>query len=188
MYVMKRTILNFLNRNQSLDHSICECRDQLYRVALSWSGDSMLADDLVQDTMTTALRKKDSLRDVEKLPAWLYRILYRCWQQHLRNRKSHSEVHDNLTTGYDLTEHTGSQDEICKSVREAIYKLPGNQRHVVTLVDLQGLSYSDVSSILDVPIGTVMSRLSRARSTLAGHLQRFRDLPDNHSTKIRSVS
>lgn len=184
---MKTKFLQFLRGENSLDESICDCRDKLYRTALSWCGDRMLADDLVQDTLSTAIRKQHTLRDKQKLVSWLNRILYRCWQQHLRSRKANSDIHDNLSNGIDLTERSGSREQICTQVRKAIYVLPIDQRQVVTLIDLQGCSYAEVSEILDVPIGTVMSRLSRARSTLTGHLLHFKDQPPQTNI-VRSIS
>ncbi len=173
--IMKAKIRALLGCSPSLSEQICNSRGQLYRIALSWSADSMLADDLVQDTLNMALEKQSSLRDPEKLQAWLYRILYRNWIQHLRRRKPQEDWDDSYNNGQDSTAAQARQDEICIAVRQAVARLPESQRAVIALVDLQGMSYAEVAEVLEVPIGTVMSRLSRGRKALCNTLKHFRE-------------
>ncbi len=172
---MKEKIRALLGCGPSLTERICNSRNQLYRIALSWSADPMLADDLVQDTLNMAIDKQDSLRDPEKLQAWIYRILYRNWMQHLRRRKNHEEWDDSYSTGQDSTARHAREDEICNAVRQAVAALPESQRAVISLVDLQGMSYAEVAEVLDVPMGTVMSRLSRGRKALCATLKKFKE-------------
>ncbi len=145
----------------------------------------MLADDLVQDTLNMAIEKQDSLRDPDKLQAWLYRILYRNWMQHLRRKKQHESWDDTYNDGQDTTTAQARQDEICIAVRQAVTALPESQRAVITLVDLQGMSYAEVAEVLDVPMGTVMSRLSRGRKALCNTLRRFKENGDEDGTPVR---
>jgi RNA polymerase sigma-70 factor (ECF subfamily) len=71
---------------------IAAARQRLFRVALAWCGNAMLADDLVQETLTTGLHKVHQLRDPQRLHAWLYSILNNCWKQHLRSQRNHEEL------------------------------------------------------------------------------------------------
>ena len=145
-------------------------RNNLYRLAMSWCGDRMLADDLVQDCMVKAWQKRQQLKDREKLNAWLYRILHNCWMEYLRRVKpvvDLEEVPAEFTGGPDgLLE----QQQLAYRVRQAVSRLPLGQREVVTLVDLEEFRYAEVAEILEIPIGTVMSRLNRARKTLRSEL------------------
>ncbi len=182
---MKEKIRALLGCGPTLTERICKSRNQLYRIALSWSADPMLADDLVQDTLNMAIDKQDKLRDTDKLQAWLYRILYRNWMQHLRRRKPHEDWDDGYSDGRDSTAEHARQDEICAAVRQAVAALPESQRAVISLVDLQGMSYAEVAEVLDVPIGTVMSRLSRGRKALCQALQQFKDNDNRNTAPVR---
>ncbi len=145
-------------------------RLRLYRVAYAWTHNAALADDLVQESLTKALIKSDQLRDPNAGEAWLYTILANCFRDHCR-RVRETEPLDDVDLINDTTpENETSQQEVVHSVRRAIAKLPEGQRQVVTLVDIEGFSYVEVAQILDVPIGTVMSRLCRARGALREHL------------------
>lgn len=151
-----------------------DSRDRLYRMAYAWSHDAALADDLVQETLERALARVDQLREVEKIGGWLFAILNRCWLDHLRGRRN--EVDDELLA--DLPSDLPGPDiyaernQTADRVRAAIAKLSAGQRQVLTLVDLEELSYGEVAVILSIPIGTVMSRLCRARSALRPLLER----------------
>lgn len=133
----------------------------------------MLADDLVQETLSKALRRHAQLRDHEAMHGWLCTILANCWHDHLRAHQDMAdvdEVADDLRAdGTPETDYL--QSEIVRRVRAAVAELPAGQREVVTLVDLEEFPYAEVATILDIPIGTVMSRLSRARTALKDKLR-----------------
>lgn len=145
-------------------------RNDLYRVALSWSGDSMLADDITQDAMARALGNLHQLKDETKLKHWLFRILNNCWREHLRRLRPTVELDEFVLSSGNTPETGLRKQQVVARVRAAISTLPLGQRQVVTLVDLQGFSYSEVAEILEIPKGTVMSRLSRARLSLKDKL------------------
>lgn len=150
---------------------IAGARQRLFRVALAWCGDAMLADDLVQETLTLGLQKIHQLRDPERLSAWLYSILNNCWKQHLRGQRSHEGLDEQTACDRPAPETAVGRLETVTRVRNAVAALPLEQRQVLALVDLEGFAYCEVARILDIPIGTVMSRLHRGRKSLLASLE-----------------
>lgn len=167
-------LLRFLGRTRQFEEKLAEVRPRLSRLAYSWCHQRATADDLVQDALAKALDRHGQLREAEALYGWLCAILANCWHDHLRRRK-HTEDIDALDeTELPVTEGPEDaclQNEIVRRVRHAITALPAGQREVVTLVDLEEFSYAEVATILEIPIGTVMSRLSRARVALRDALR-----------------
>ena len=157
----------------SLKSEFSARRNKLYRIAYSWCHDAALADDLVQETIYKALKNASRLRDVETIDTWLYRILFNCWQDFLRIKGRNVEfveMHDDEQL--DQTE-SYQQSQIVERVRASIEQLPLPLREVVTLADFAGFSYAEIAEIIEVPIGTVMSRLFRARQNLKQQLLDF---------------
>ena len=163
-------VITNLCQHQQFKRSLGEYRANLYRIAYSWCHNPALADDLVQDALTKALKNSSQLRDPKTLKAWLYRILSNCWRDHFRRSRDTLDVDDVVLTDKDTPDTCHDRQQIINQVRNAIACLPMGQRQVITLVDLEGCSYIEVAQILEVPIGTVMSRLSRARKALKGRL------------------
>lgn len=172
---------------REIRNQIKNIRPSLVRVAYSWCGSSSLADDLAQDALTIALKKHHQLREIEKFDRWIFTILNNCWREYLRKQKDTVNI-DELVLLDPLETETKIADlQIIEKVRHAIAKLPNGQRQVVTLIDLQGFSYTDVAETLDIPTGTVMSRLSRARQNLKGHLLSLQQELSTTDKKLRSV-
>jgi RNA polymerase sigma-70 factor (ECF subfamily) len=144
-------------------------RPKMYRVAFAWTHDAALADDLAQEALARGLERLGQLRDPERLEPWLFRILANCWRDVLRARMETDDI-DELAGVLESAEpgpeqrHASSQ--LAGRVRAAVARLPLGQRQVVTLVDLGEFSYGDAAAILEIPVGTVMSRLCRARTAL----------------------
>jgi RNA polymerase sigma-70 factor, ECF subfamily len=168
-------------------------RRRLYRLAYSWCHDGNLADDLVQDTLIRAMERAQQLRDPERLPAWLAAILANCWRDHLRRLKPMddiAELEESLFVDEDATPERDLEcSQIVMRVRKEIAALPIGQRQVLTLVDLEEFSYAEVAAALDIPVGTVMSRLCRARQALKTRLVERKASPDDAvvATSLRSV-
>ena len=141
-------------------------RDQLYRVAYSWCNDELLADDLVNETLYKALKKWHHIRDESSINVWLFKVLSNFWHDHLRKLKPTESIDDLVFIDHETPEQQLHQQEIIIQVRKAVSSLAMGQRQVLTLVDLEGFSYEEVATILDIPIGTVMSRLNRGRALL----------------------
>jgi len=153
-------------KNHFAARQIKACRERLYRLAFSWCHDAMLADDLVQDTLSKALQRYDQLRNDDALDAWLFAILNNQWREYLRRNRPCEDI-DEMMFVYDRTpEYWHIRQQTVDHVQGAIAELPLGQRQVITLVDIESMPYMQVSEILDIPVGTVMSRLSRARKTL----------------------
>jgi len=168
-----------LLRSRKLESLLAQRRDRLHRLANSWCHDVMLADDLVQDTLAKALKNHHQLKDNEKIDGWMFRILHNTWMDHLRRYKPTTDL-DDIDPFDDATPESNLSDEqLANRVQLAVFKLPIPQRQVITLVDLEGSSYAEVSEILELPIGTVMSRLNRARNTLKKRLIGIRKRESN---------
>jgi len=160
---------NLLFGHDPLRQQIEHWRPALYRVAYSWCHDRALADDLVQDTLVKAMCKRAQLRDSERLKGWLFAILNNRFRDHLRRQRVHDDIDelaDQMPGTLPGPEDDRATAEVVARVRAAIAALPLGQRQVVTLVDLEELSYAEVAHALEIPIGTVMSRLCRARAAL----------------------
>lgn len=140
---------------------------RLRRYAQALANDAAAADDLVQDCLEKAMRKQHQLKRHGGLRVWLYRILYTVFvDQQRRSTRSRKDVSiDDLS---DPPSEDARQDRqvVCQEVAEAMRRLPVEQRAAITLVAVEGLSYDEAASVLDVPLGTVRSRLARGRDAL----------------------
>ncbi len=149
--------------NESFENII----PMLRRFAYSLTGSNADADDLVQATFEKILTK--GLPDDVEILKWAFKVCRNVWIDEYRSRK----VRQNATQAPELQEQSAveQQDqyetqELLMTVNIAMNTLPHDQRSILSLVALQGMAYKDVATILEIPIGTVMSRLSRARNSL----------------------
>ncbi len=167
-----------------------QIRPRLYRLAYSWSHNAALADDLVQETLIKALKNSSQLRDRALLNSWLFSILANCWRDHFRKHREMDDIEelDDFRYAHENTpEIAHSKSQIISRVRSAIAQLPLGQRQVLTLIDLEELSYIEVAAILDIPIGTVMSRLCRARVSMKALLKELAPLQPEQVIQIRRI-
>jgi RNA polymerase sigma-70 factor (ECF subfamily) len=132
-------LLKIVN-TENLDKLFELRRDRLYRMATAWCHDEMLADDLVQDTLSKAIKNQQQLQDHIKLDAWLFRILHNTWMEHLRRYRPTTDIDDIDPLEERTPERNLSDQQIVDRVQQAIFKLPVSQRQVVTLVDIEGCS------------------------------------------------
>jgi RNA polymerase sigma-70 factor (ECF subfamily) len=180
-------ILTLITNKRYIRGELEKRRELLYRLAFSWCHNPALADDLVQDAMVKALKNARQLKDAAAIKGWLSKILANCWYDHLRRTRETVDL-DNLP--YEETASSGDeheQQDIVSRVRAMIAELPVGQRQVITLVDLAGFSYVEISHILDIPVGTVMSRISRARKALRAKLADYDPRQDILRAKIRRI-
>ncbi|MFH5822900.1 RNA polymerase sigma factor [Georgenia sp. AZ-5] len=149
----------------------------LYRVALSLTGQPADAEDLVQDTLVRAFKAVDRF-DGAHPRAWLLTILRHAHLNRVRGRRplllrDGESVERNLESSGDWVasaEEVAISEEFEAAVAEALEGLSDRHRAVVTLVDIEGLSYQEAADVLGVPRGTVMSRLHRARARIRATL------------------
>ena len=181
-------LINLIKGKPDFRQQISDSRSRLYRVAYSWCHDPDVADDIVQQTLYKAIQNYQQIRKIETLNGWLFKILARCLSDYYRSRKEYIED-DELHNIDDYTpEDATSQQQIVSRVRNIISRIPIDQRQVLTLVDLEKCSYIEVASIMDIPVGTVMSRLSRARRTLHKYLIAVNETEERlTSTHVRRI-
>ncbi len=159
-----------ISQRRAFRRLVSNNRNRLYRMAYAWTSDPHLADDLVQQTLLKALSNQKQLRDFAAAEGWMFRILANCLTDYRRAKREFLSA-DNLEIINKVTpEHEFGEEQLILKVRRAVHKLPINHRQVVTLVDLEEFSYASVAQILDIPVGTVMSRLCRGRRALRKHL------------------
>src|SRR5438552_396327 len=131
-------------------------------------GDPERADDLVQDTLERALSRWHLRRNDGDMHGWLYTILYHRFLTDLHREKRRNAHHGSTDMAVDRPEVEGEQEAalVHRDLLRAFAELPEEQRSVLFLVTVEDLSYGEAARILGVPIGTVMSRLSRGRDFL----------------------
>jgi RNA polymerase sigma-70 factor (ECF subfamily) len=157
-----------------------ELLPRLRRFAYALTGSLDKADDLVQDTCARALANADQWQVGTRLDSWMYRIAQNIWFDRMRSQKVRGEVVDVDTAlqltgsdGRDVTESRLTLQVVAKSIS----KLPSDQQLVIAHVCIDGLSYKDAADALGIPIGTVMSRLARARKALHEAISATGELP-----------
>lgn len=143
----------------------------LRRYARALTGNAAAADDLVQDTLERALGRFALWRRGGSLRAWLFTIMRNVWISELRRRAARPAV-----AALDDVAEPGrppSQDDrlAVRDLASALAALAEEQREVVLLVGLEGMSYAEAAEVTGVPVGTVMSRLKRGRDRLARLMQ-----------------
>jgi RNA polymerase sigma-70 factor (ECF subfamily) len=147
-------------------HNVETMIPALRRYARALTRDSDIADDLVQDTLVRALRSEKLFLGGD-LRAWLYTILTNL----NRNRRRSLARQPNMTVLLDTESEPSGTEAESRDIARALDTLQDDQRAVLLLVVLEGLSYRDVANIQGVPIGTVMSRLARARAQMRAVLE-----------------
>lgn len=147
------------------DNQLREILPRLRRFALSLTQDHANADDLVQATLEKALSSWQQRHADGDLRAWLFSILYRRFIDSRRRSKRYARLLE-LFTGDAPTSPSAEDIVVARSALEAFEQLPAEQRALLMLVSVEGLSYRDISHTLNIPMGTVMSRISRARKAM----------------------
>ena len=150
----------------ALDQQIRELLPQLRRFALWLTRDAAGADDLVQAALERALSRWTSRREDEALRAWLFSILYRRFIDGRRRARRYAFILERLRLGDEAARPSLEGQVAAQSALESLERLSPEQRTLLLWTAVEGLSYEEVAKILEVPIGTVMSRLSRARQAL----------------------
>jgi RNA polymerase sigma factor (sigma-70 family) len=141
--------------------SLVELIPRLRRYARALVGDRASADDLVQDTLERAWTKLHLFRQGTDLRAWLFTVMHNVHVNRIRAARQTDELDEEMP---ELAQRAAQGDSLMvRDLERAIAALPSAQREVLLLVALEDLSYEETARALDIPIGTVMSRLARAR-------------------------
>lgn len=138
----------------------------LRRFALALTRDEDRADDLVQDCLERALRKRHLWHRRGSLRSWMFRLLYRIHADHKRSRWRERATETVEAMGETALPPEQERRVDCRNIAEALDRLPADQRSAILLVALEGLPYDQAAAILGIPIGTLRSRLSRGRESL----------------------
>jgi len=142
---------------------------KLRRFAYSLTGNRQDADDLVQAACEKALRNMAQFAEGSRMDSWLYRIIQTLWIDDRRKAQRRGSVVDPEEAYLSDEGKAASLPEdrmMLARTRAAMAALPEGQREVLALVAIEGMSYREAADTLDIPVGTVMSRLSRAREAL----------------------
>ena len=154
---------------------LVELIPRLRRYARALVGDRATADDLVQDTLERAWTKLHLYRRGTDLRAWLFTVMHNVHVNRVRAARPTDMLEDEMP---ELAQRPAQGDALLvRDLDRAIARLPAEQAAVLLLVTLEEMSYEEVARSLGIPIGTVMSRLSRARSRLRDLLEGARPAP-----------
>ncbi len=183
---MRYRVSNTISKKQeAFNDEIIPHLDSLYNFALRLTTDHSDAEDLVQDTIVKAFRFFDSYEKGTNAKAWLFRILKNSFINNYRKsqKKPQSVDYDEVSSYYESvraerTDTSDLENIIFRNLMDdnftnALAKLPEDFRTVVLLCDVDGFTYEEISNMLDVPIGTIRSRLHRGRNLLKTELYEY---------------
>jgi RNA polymerase sigma-70 factor (ECF subfamily) len=168
------------DRSKRFENTMMPHLDAAYNLARWLTGDPNDAEDVAQESSLRALRFMDSFRGGDPR-AWLLRIVRNTAYSFIRKRRGEPESTADLPE-MTMTSSTAHPEAIAlrnldaEAVRKELEGLPTDFREILILREMEGLAYRKIAEIMDVPIGTVMSRLARARKELRGRLATFMDV------------
>lgn len=181
------------NIKEWFESALDDVLDDLYGAALRMAKNHADAQDLVAESVSKAFQSIDKLKDRAAFRGWIFRILSNCFMSDCRKRKTRAEtsvsnfededengdfwlfdkLHQPFLLWWGNPEQQFINELLGAEIQAAIDKLPEAYRIVLVLSEMEGFSYQEMSEILDVPVGTIRSRLSRARSLLQKELWDF---------------
>ena len=164
---------------------------ELYSQAYRLTGSREEAEDLVQDLVIKLYENRTRLEDVDNLRPWLYKAMYRQFLNRLRSTSrspfgyldgNSEEELDAIEGGEKNPEKITEQHMQLQSLQKGLYKLNPDYQHMIVMHDMEGFTLTEIASMLDAPLGTLKSRLHRARNALRQELSR-EPLPANRCVK-----
>ena len=184
-YTDEKLIASFQNGNeQAYIELVRRYRDRLMTFVFRFLGDMELSEDIVQDTMIKLYTHKHYYKEIAKFSTWIYTIAGNLAKTELRKRKRRKvTLLSQMNTDdrkYEIPSTELQSEDIVQGeyteryIQKAILQLPLHFRTVVILRDIQELSYEEISNIVNVPLGTVKSRINRARLQLQQTLKEYR--------------
>ena len=176
------------SREEALRQEIVNILPRLRRFARSLAKDPDKADDLVQAACERALTRLAQVRDGTRLDSWLYRIIYTRWVDKMRRGKTRAaklvvlaDANKSGGTGKDI----GDYLDTAMDIQKAFDSLPAEHQAAISLVSVEGYSYDEAALVLNIPVGTVASRVARAR-TILGKFLAYERRQDLHTSKRHS--
>lgn len=159
---------------QGFERELLTLLPRLRRFARSLARDAADADDLCQAALERALKAREQWQAGTRLDAWMYRIIRNCWIDEVRARTRRAQTfapeEAGASVGSSAHEDIERQADM-RDVDRAMAELPEEQREVIALVLVEGLAYREAAEILEIPMGTLTSRLTRGRQALARRLE-----------------
>ena len=179
--------------NDAFGHIVKRYKDRLVNFLYRYAGNKDDAEDIAQDTFLRLYRLKHTYKDVGKFSSWFYTIALNQAKSHMRLKNRHKGISLNQGFGeeekeMELPSDAKLPDENIMSedenfyIQKAINALDDKHREIIILRDIQDLEYEEIAGILNVPVGTVKSRINRARESLKVTLERM------HKPKRRSLN
>ncbi len=159
---------------QAFERELLTLLPRLRRFARALARDGADADDLMQAALERALKAREQWMPGTRLDAWMMKIVRNSWIDEMRSRKRRGqtflpeEAGDQVGTN---AHHDIERSAEMRDVDRAMNRLPPEQREVIALVLVEGLAYREAAALLDIPIGTLTSRLTRGRQALAQMLE-----------------
>jgi len=181
---------NSLPREEALRQEMVNLLPRLRGFARSLTKEADKADELVQAACERALDRLNQVVEGTRIDSWLYRIVYTQWIDKLRRGKTRSSNLVFLNADHETVaaeSDTGNRLADILDAKKALDILPAEHRAAITLVCVEGYSYEEAASVLDLPVGTVASRVARARATLGRFLahERKQGLQTDKSLKYQ---
>jgi RNA polymerase sigma-70 factor (ECF subfamily) len=159
-----------VNSSDAVREGLIPLLPRLRRLARALAGQAADADDLVQIVLERALARAAQWRPDAALDRWVFAIARNAWRDELRARGRSQHLFAPEDAGEMAVDRAGAQPAQQLELAMALAALPPDHREVVALVLVEGMSYGEAAELLEVPVGTVTSRLARARATLQAHL------------------
>lgn len=159
---------------QAFERELLSLVPRLRRFARSLARDQADADDLLQVALERALKSQAQWAPGTRLDAWMMRIVRNCWIDEVRSRTRRARTflpeEEGAAVGVDMQHEIDAKAEM-HAVDRAMASLNPEQREVIALVLIEGLAYKEAAELLDIPMGTLTSRLTRGRQALAQMLE-----------------
>lgn len=162
--------MNTIATSQNVHEQIVALLPRLRRFARNLTRNPHDADDVVQIAVERALTRLDQWRRDARLDSWMFKIVRNAWIDELRSRRRRDKIFTVAEAGDNIGVDSMASETELLSVKSAMARLPEEQREAISLVLVEGLPYREAAEVLDVPIGTLTSRLARGREALQAML------------------
>jgi RNA polymerase sigma-70 factor, ECF subfamily len=158
--------MNTREVSESIHEELVALLPRLRRFARNLTRHAADADDMVQIALERALARSVQRQADSRLDSWMFKIVRNAWIDEVRARGRRSKIFVAEEAGENVGTEVMEKETTMMSVQAAMLKLPEEQREAIGLVLIEGLPYKEAAAVMDIPIGTLTSRLSRAREAL----------------------